>query len=134
MTMMMAADELAAEIEQEQKHRGGSPHHQPCPQAHHASTQRVIMNCPLPDPQPGETYSPFTCPHTDAMSNLCGTVHNVASPEMLYCSSSNGEHFDRRAREVRQSPSVVEGMLLHANRRNSPRLTTSLLVPNAASL
>jgi hypothetical protein len=45
-------------------------------------------------------------------------VHNVASPEMLYCSSSSGEHFDRRARELRQSPSVVEGIIHHANRRN----------------
>jgi hypothetical protein len=47
----------------------------------------------------------------------CGTVHNVASPEMLYCSSSSGEHFDRRARELRQSSSVVEGIILHSNRR-----------------
>ena len=46
-----------------------------------------------------------------------GTVHNVASPEMLYCSSSSGEHFDRRARELRQSPNVVEGIIHHANRR-----------------
>jgi hypothetical protein len=36
---------------------------------------------------------------------------------MLYCSSSSGEHFDRRARELRQCPSVVEGIILHANRR-----------------
>ena len=41
-------------------------------------------------------------------------VHNVASPEMLYCSSSSGEHFDRRARELRQSPSVVEGIKAYA--------------------
>jgi hypothetical protein len=30
---------------------------------------------------------------------------------MLYCSSSSGEHFDRRARELRQSPSIVEGII-----------------------
>ena len=35
---------------------------------------------------------------------------------MLYCSSSNGEHFDRRARELRQSKSIVEGIIHHANR------------------
>ena len=80
-------------------------------------TQHAIMNYPLPDHQPGEKYSPFTYLHTDSTRNICGTVHNVASPEMLYCSSSSGEHFDRRARELRQSPSVVEGIILHANRR-----------------
>ena len=47
---------------------------------------------------------------------MCGTVHNVTSPEMLYCSSSSGEHFDRRARELRQSKSIVEGIIYHANR------------------
>ena len=77
-------------------------------------TQHAIMNYPLPDHQPGEKYSPFTYLHTDSARNLCGTVHNVASPEMLYCSSSSGEHFDRRARELRQSPSVVEGIIRHA--------------------
>ena len=79
-------------------------------------TQHAIMNYPLPDHQTGQKYSPFTYLHTDSARNLCGTVHNVASPEMLYCSSSSGEHFDRRARELRQSPSVVEGIILHANR------------------
>ncbi len=82
-------------------------------------TQHAIMNYPLPDHQPGEKYSPFTYLHTDATRNLCGTVHNVASPELLYCSSSSGEHFDRRARELRQSPSIVEGIIQHANKRPS---------------
>lgn len=36
---------------------------------------------------------------------------------MLYCSISSGEHFDRRARELRQGPSVVEGIIQHANPR-----------------
>src|SRR5215204_2134169 len=55
--------------------------------------------------------------HTDSNRNLCGTVHNFASPEMLYCSSSSGEHFDKRARERRQSSSVIEGIIL-ANHRS----------------
>ena len=84
-------------------------------------TQHAIMNYPLPDHQTGQKYSPFTYLHTDSNRNLCGTVHNVASPEMLYCSSSSGEHFDRRARELRQSPSVVEGIILHANRKTESR-------------
>lgn len=80
-------------------------------------TQHAIMNYPLPDHQTGQKYSPFTYLHTDFARNLCGTVHNVASPGMLYYSSSSGEHFDRRARELRQRPSVVEGIIHHANRR-----------------
>ena len=78
-------------------------------------TKHAIMNYPLPDHQSGQKYSPFTYFHTDSGRNLCGTVHNISSREMLYCSSSSGEHFDKRARELRQSPNVVEGIIAHAN-------------------
>jgi len=78
-------------------------------------TKHAIMNYPLPDHQSGQKYSPFTYFHTDSGRNLCGTVHNVASPEMLYCSSSSGEHFDKRARELRKSPNIVEGIVTHAS-------------------
>jgi hypothetical protein len=81
-------------------------------------TQHAIMNYPLPDHQTGQKYSPFTYLHIDANRNLCGTVHNAASPEMLYCASSSGEHFDRRARELRQSSSVVDDIILNANRKS----------------
>jgi hypothetical protein len=92
-------------------------------------TQHAIINYPLPDHQSGQKYSPFTYFHTDSVRNLCGTVHNVASPEMLYCSSSSGEHFDRRARELKQSPSVVEGIIQHAHRttENEPKSIKALL-------
>jgi hypothetical protein len=76
--------------------------------------QHAIMGYPLPDHQTGTKYSPFTYLHTDSVRNLCGTVHNTASPEMLYCSSSSGEHFEKRARELRTSPTVVEGIIQHA--------------------
>ena len=78
-------------------------------------TKHSIMNYPLPDHQSGQKYSPFTYFHTDSGRNLCGTVHNISSREMLYCSSSSGEHFDKRARELRQSPNIVEGIVAHAN-------------------
>ena len=78
-------------------------------------TQHAIMNYPLPDHQSGQKYSPFTYFHTDSGRNLCGTAHNISSREMLYCSSSSGEHFDKRARELRQSPNIVEGIIAHAN-------------------
>ncbi len=77
-------------------------------------TQHAIMNYPLPDHQSGQKYSPFTYFHTDSMRNLCGTVHNISSSEMLYCSSSSGEHFDKRARELRNSSSIVEGIIAHS--------------------
>jgi hypothetical protein len=77
-------------------------------------TKHAIMNYPLPDHQSGQKYSPFTYFHTDSGRNLCGTVHNVSSPEMLYCSSSSGEHFDKRAKELRQSPNIIAGIIAHA--------------------
>ncbi|MBL9139394.1 MAG: hypothetical protein JNK85_26230 [Verrucomicrobiales bacterium] len=78
-------------------------------------TRNLIMNYALPDHQTGDVkYAPFTYFHTDSPRNLCGTVHNIASPEMLYCSASGGEHFDRRARELREAPSVLEGIIQHA--------------------
>jgi hypothetical protein len=83
-------------------------------------TQHAIMNYPLPDHQSGQKYSPFAYFHTDSVRNLCGTVHNVASPEMLYCSSSSGEHFDKRARQLKQSSSVVEGIIQHARGEDCP--------------
>jgi hypothetical protein len=78
-------------------------------------TKHAIMNYPLPDHQSGQKYSPFTYFHTDSGRNLCGTAHNISSREMLYCSSSSGEHFDKRARELRQSANIVEGIIAHAN-------------------
>jgi len=77
-------------------------------------TKHAIMNYPLPDHQSGQKYSPFTYFHTDSGRNLCGTVHNISSPEMLYCSSSSGEHFDKRARELRASKNIVEGIVEHS--------------------
>ncbi|MBI3408724.1 MAG: hypothetical protein HY040_10245 [Planctomycetes bacterium] len=92
-------------------------------------TQHAIMNYALPDHQPAEKYAPFTYFHTDSVRNLCGTAHNVASPEMLYCSSSSGEHFDKRARELRASRNIVEGIITHARRdasRTEPKPATTL--------
>ncbi len=74
-------------------------------------TRNTIMNYPLPDHQTGQKYSAFTYLHIDSNRPICGTVHNIASPEMLYCSSSSGEHFDKRARELRGCENVVEGIV-----------------------
>lgn len=79
-------------------------------------TRQRIMSYPLPDQQPDERkFAAFTCFHLDTPRPLCGTVHNIASPEMLYCSSSSGEHFERRARELKAHGNIVEGIAIHAN-------------------
>jgi hypothetical protein len=80
-------------------------------------TKHTIMNYPLPDHQTGQKYAAFTYVHVDSNRPLCGTAHNVTSEEMLYCSSSSGEHFEKRAKELRGSSDVVEGILNHS--RNS---------------
>jgi hypothetical protein len=74
-------------------------------------TKQAILNYPLPDQQPAEKYAAFTYLHTDAVRPICGTVHNVASPEMLYCSSSTGAHFDRRSQELKGFVDPVEGIV-----------------------
>ena len=74
-------------------------------------TKQTILNYPLPDQQPADKFAAFTYLHTDAVRPVCGTVHNVASPEMLYCSSTTGAHFERRARELRDSTNVVQGIV-----------------------
>jgi hypothetical protein len=78
-------------------------------------TKHAIMNYPLPDHQVGQKYAAFTYLHIDSHRPLCGTVHNVASPEMLYCSSSSGEHFERRAKQLRGSTDIIEAIIRHAN-------------------
>ena len=72
-------------------------------------TKQNIMGYPLPDQQAGQKFSAFTYYHTDAQRPICGTVHNVASPEMLYCSSTSGEHFEKRARELKPHDNIIEG-------------------------
>ena len=65
--------------------------------------------------QMGEKFAPFTYYHLDGQRPLCGTVHNVASAEMLYCSSTSGEHFEKRAREIARYSDVVEAIAEGAN-------------------
>ncbi|MEP6509136.1 MAG: hypothetical protein ABJC63_13010, partial [Gemmatimonadales bacterium] len=77
-------------------------------------TKHTIMSYPLPDQQTGQRYSAFTYYHVDTLRPICGTVHNVASPEMLYCSSTSGEHFEKRARELKEHGDVIEGIVAHS--------------------
>lgn len=90
-------------------------------------TRQRIMSYPLPDQQPGQKFAAFTYFHLDTPRPLCGTVHNIASPEMLYCSSTSGEHFERRAKELKGHGDLIEGIATEANQ---PPVHSSHLNPN----
>ena len=80
--------------------------------------RRRIMGYPLPEQQPAsaQKYAAFTTLHLDATRPVCGTVNNVVSREMLYCSSSSGEHFDARAKALRAYDDPVQGIVTEAAR------------------
>ena len=69
-------------------------------------TKHAILSYPLPDQQKGEKFAAFTYLHNDAQNPICGTAHNVASPEMLYLSGSSGAQFDERARGNYAEPTM----------------------------
>jgi hypothetical protein len=79
-------------------------------------TKHTIMNYSLPDHQTGQKYAAFTYLHVDSNRPICGTAHNISSEEMLYCSSSSGEHFEKRAKELRASANIIEGILTHSRK------------------
>jgi hypothetical protein len=70
-------------------------------------TKHAILSYPLPDQQSGEKFAAFTYLHNDAQNPICGTAHNVASPEMLSVSGSSGAQFDERAQRLRETEDVV---------------------------
>jgi hypothetical protein len=82
------------------------------------------MSYPLPDQQQSEKFAAFTYYHVDAQRPICGTVQNVSSAEMLYCSSTSGEHFEKRARELKEYGDIVEGIVAQAQ-PNSLRSSVS---------
>ena len=73
-------------------------------------TKHAILSYPLPDQQKGEKFSAFTYLHNDAQNPICGTAHNVASPEMLYISGSSGAQFDSRAQTLRGADDVLSAI------------------------
>jgi type IV secretion system protein TrbE len=73
-------------------------------------TKHAILSYPLPDQQKGEKFSAFTYLHNDAQNPICGTAHNVASPEMLYISGSSGAQFDERARHLRENEDIISAI------------------------
>jgi len=77
-------------------------------------TKQTILSYPLPDQQPAEKFAAFTYLHTDAVRPICGTAYNVASPEMLYCSSTTGAHFEKRAKQLQGNPDIISAIVQNA--------------------
>ena len=78
-------------------------------------TKHAILSYPLPDQQAGEEkFAAFTYLHSDVQNPICGTAHNVTSPERLYVSGSAGGQFDERARQLQGSTDVVAAIVENA--------------------
>jgi len=73
-----------------------------------------VMSHPEPEKLIGQKYSQFTYYHTDERRPLIVTMRNIASREMLYCSSSSGSHFDERQKALRGHGNVVEAIIANA--------------------
>lgn len=79
-------------------------------------TKHSILSYPLPDQQSGnEKFAAFTYLHSDAQNPVCGTAHNVTSPEMLYVSSSGGTHFDQRDKDLNDCGDILAEITKHAS-------------------
>jgi hypothetical protein len=48
--------------------------------------------------------------------NSCGTAKIVASPELLYAASSNGEVFDQRMKHLDKHSNIVKGIIYESNK------------------
>ena len=69
-----------------------------------------ILNYPLPEHMRGEKYSSCTYMTHGEGGVSCGTIRVRPSAEMLYMAASDGEHFDRRAKDLAKYPNVVDGI------------------------
>ena len=84
-------------------------------------TQHAIMNYPLPDHQSGQVFPSPTCTPIRPGDVRNGPQHRIPGNALLL--QFKRENTDKRARELRQSPSVVEGIIAHAR----PNPTSDLL-------
>jgi hypothetical protein len=87
------------------------------------ATKATIRAYPLPEQQSdGNRYSSLTYVSEDANGQICGTLRHYCSPEMLYCSSSNGELFDRRAKALKAHDDVCEGIFSEVDTMEEERV------------
>jgi hypothetical protein len=75
-------------------------------------TQSTIRGYASPEHLPAhDRYSSVTYFCDDASNPVNGTLRNYACREMLLCSSSDGDVFDQRSRELKRYPSTFEGIM-----------------------
>jgi type IV secretion system protein TrbE len=85
------------------------------------ATKDTISRYPLPEHLSDHgKYAALTYYQLDVQQPLCGTIHNWASREMRYCSSSTGRDFDERSRKLRKYPDVITGILTEAAIPSNP--------------
>lgn len=71
-------------------------------------------------PGHGQAYSQFTYFHRSHPVPVCGTVHHVPSPEMLYLACSGGAHFEQRRQDLAGDfQNLVPRLVALANSSNS---------------
>lgn len=75
-------------------------------------TQNTIRGYASPEHLPAhDRYSSVTYFCDDASNPVNGTLRNYACREMLLCSSSDGDVFDKRSRELKRYPSTFDGIM-----------------------
>lgn len=80
-------------------------------------TQESIMTYPAPEHLPeNDKYSSLTYFHIDRYMPLIGTCRNYCSPEMLYCSASSEDDFDKRMRELKSFDNPVTAIIEHCQK------------------
>jgi type IV secretion system protein TrbE len=81
------------------------------------TANEIIRRYPLPEHQTGPVkFSSFTMWAPDPRRNLCGTMRNIASQQVIYCGKSDGKEFDNRQRELAPYKDIVEGILTEAEK------------------
>jgi hypothetical protein len=81
-----------------------------------SSAKETVKRYPLPEHQTKSKFGSFLMVAPDPRRKLAGTFRNIASPEVVYCGSSDNETFDSRQRDLRKYEDVVEGILAEARK------------------
>ena len=88
-------------------------------------TVEAIRTYPSPEHlPPHDRYSACTYWAEDADRAVNGTLRIYASPEMLYCSSSDGDLYEERSKALRRYDDVTEGILEETARKRQSNRTS----------
>jgi hypothetical protein len=89
-------------------------------------TVEAIRTYPSPEHlPPHDRFSSCTYWAEDADRATNGTIRVYASPEMLYCSSSDGDLYEERSKALRQYADVTEGILEETASKRRQQLAES---------